>query len=228
MNINQPGLSSKLKQILIVDDHPLVRAGISAMIQTDAELVVSGEVGSCGEAQVAAAAMTPDLVIIDLSLGDGSGLDLIKRLTSRHEGLRVLVCSMHDETLFAERALQAGAMGYINKQEATAHVIEAIRQVLDGKVYLSERMIARLLGNLTKRGPSETNPISDLSNRELQVFDLIGRGLGTSEIAERLHLSVKTIEAHRDRIKKKLGLNSGRELSRYAFQWTMELETATD
>lgn len=213
------------KRILIVDDHPLVRAGIAAMIQTEQGLEVVGEVGSCREALTVAAEQPVDLVIVDLSLGDGNGLDLIKRLISRDEGLRVLVCSMHDETLFAERALQAGAMGYINKQEATSHVIEAIRQVLAGKVYLSERMIGRLLGNLSRGSANATNPISDLSNREVQVFDLIGRGLGTSEIAERLHLSIKTIEAHRDRIKKKLGLGSGRELVRYAFQWTMDVES---
>lgn len=210
-------------RVLIVDDHPLVRAGIAALIGGEPDLEVCGEAGTFGEALELARGTGPDLAILDLSLAEGSGLELVKRLKRGEHDIRILVCSLHDESLFAQRALNAGAMGYINKQEATSNVIQAIRRVLSGKIYLSKRMTERLLqgfagGELVGAMP----PIRSLTDRELEVFSLIGRGLSTSRIAEQLHLSVKTVEAHREKIKKKLNLDSGSELMRYAVQWTLE------
>lgn len=175
------------------------------------------------EAQRMLEELSPDLSIIDISLPDNSGIDLIKRVHSNDPDARILVASMHDESLFAERALRAGAMGYINKQEAAGKVIDAIRQILRGKIYLSPTMTERFLRNMShKRQESPESPIASLSDRELQIFELIGRGLKTGHIAEQLHLSVKTIETHRANIKKKLNLDSGNELVMCAMQWSLE------
>jgi len=211
------------RRILIVDDHPLVRAGIAALIGNEPDLMVCGETAVFSEALQLARGTEPDLAIVDLSLADGSGLELVKRLKGCEPDVQILVCSMHEESLFAQRVLNAGAMGYINKQEATSHVIEAIRRVLDGKVYLSERMTERVLYGLAGGGAlGGAASIRNLTDRELEVLSLIGRGLVTSEIAEQLHLSVKTVETHREKIKKKLNLSSGGELTRYAVQWVLE------
>jgi len=210
-------------RIFIVDDHSLVRAGLRQLIGDEPDLVVCGEAATMHEAQRMLEELSPDLSIIDISLPDNSGIDLIKRVHSNDPDARILVASMHDESLFAERALRAGAMGYINKQEAAGKVIDAIRQILKGKIYLSPTMTERFLRNMShKRPESSESPIASLSDRELQIFELIGRGLKTGQIAEQLHLSVKTIETHRANIKKKLNLDSGNELVMCAMQWSLE------
>lgn len=210
--------------ILVVDDHPLVRAGVCALIQGEPDLAVCGEAGTAGEALALFRRTSPDVVIIDLGLPDGSGLDLVKRLAGAENPPRILVCSLHEESLFAERALKAGAHGYINKQEATSHVISAIRRILSGQIYLSVHMtevtLQRLAGG--NAGGGGTASVQSLSDRELEVFRLTGQCLSSSQIAEHLHLSVKTVETHRANIKRKLDLKSGSELTRYAVQWILE------
>jgi DNA-binding NarL/FixJ family response regulator len=215
--------SAKMHRILIVDDHPLVRLGLSSLIEAEADLEVCGETGKIGEALDLAGRFEPDVAIVDLSLADGNGLELVKRLAAQHKDLRILVCSMHDESLFAQRVLGAGAMGYINKQEATTHIIRAVRHLLDGKVWLSESMTERMLQCIAHGGSTPTAAgIESLSDRELEVFGLTGQGMGPSQIAENLHLSVKTVETHKQKIKKKLNLHSGIELTRLAMQWMLE------
>jgi DNA-binding NarL/FixJ family response regulator len=210
-------------QVLIVDDHPLVRAGLAALMAGEPDLQVCGEAGSIGKVLELVRNTVPDLAIIDLSLADGSGLELVKRLKAGWPVIRILVCSMHEESLFARRVLDAGAMGYINKQEAMSHVVEAVRQVLAGKVYLSAAMTERISRGVPKSETADsTSHLSGLTDRELEVFTLIGRGLPPAQIAERLHRSVKTVDTHRENIKRKLGLSSAAELTRYAVQWTLE------
>ncbi|MDJ0779730.1 MAG: response regulator transcription factor [Gammaproteobacteria bacterium] len=210
-----------MARILIVDDHPLVRAGFAQLIGDCPDLEVCGEAGDVAEALNQVEQSRPDLAIIDLSLAGGSGLDLIERLRARDQDLLMLVASMHDETLYAERVLAAGARGYINKQEAQDRIIQAIRQVLGGKVYLSPRMTDRMHNGMADVS-NERRDIDSLSNRELQVFELIGRGHSASRIAEHLKLSVKTIETHQAHIKKKLALDSAHELTQRAIRWVME------
>jgi DNA-binding NarL/FixJ family response regulator len=212
-----------MKRILIVDDHPLVRTGFAQLISDEPDLEVCGEAADEAEALQLVAATAPDLVIIDLSLAGGSGMNLIERIKAHHSDVSMLVASMHDESLFAERVLAAGALGYLNKQEAPSNIIRAIRRVLDGKVYLSDELTERLLDGLT--GAAKTpgqSPMQRLSNRELEVFELIGRGMTTGKIADHLKLSIKTIETHRENIKKKLQLASGQELTRRAMHWLLE------
>jgi len=210
-----------MTRILIVDDHPLVRTGFAQLIGDCPDLEVCGEAGDMAEALKQIDATQPDLAIIDLSLAGGSGLDLIEHIKSRDKSILMLVASMHDETLYAERVLAAGARGYINKQEAQDRIIQAIRQVLAGKVYLSQQMTERLLSGMVNAA-GEKRDIDALSNRELQVFELIGRGVATSQMAEQLNLSTKTIETHQAHIKKKLGLGSAHELTQRAIRWVME------
>jgi DNA-binding NarL/FixJ family response regulator len=213
-----------MTRILIVDDHPLVRTGLAQLISDCPDLEVCGEAGDMAEALRQIDALDPDLAIIDLSLAGGSGLDLIEHVKSRNRDLPMLVASMHDETLYAERVLAAGARGYINKQEAQERIIRAIRRVLGGKVYLSERMTERMLSGMVDSN-HEKRDIDSLSNRELQVFELIGQGISTSHIASRLNLSTKTIETHQAHIKKKLGLGSAHELTQRAIRWVMAQES---
>jgi DNA-binding NarL/FixJ family response regulator len=210
-------------RILVVDDHPLVRAGLAALINAEPDMQICGEAAGQGEALQYLRESPPDLAIIDISLSEGSGFGLIRHIKASGLPVRMLVLSMHDDSLYAERALRAGAMGYINKQEASEHVIDAIRKVLAGRVYLSDRVTERILLGLTQDTMQEDSSyLSSLSNRELEVFWMIGEGVGASDIAKRLHLSVKTIETHRDKLKKKLGLESASELNRFAMQWVME------
>jgi DNA-binding NarL/FixJ family response regulator len=211
-------------RILIVDDHPLVRTGLAQLIGDCPDLEVCGEAGDMAEALRLIDELGPDLAIIDLSLAGGSGLDLIEHVKSRNRDMPMLVASMHDETLYAERVLAAGARGYINKQEAQERIISAIRRVLRGKVYLSERMTERLLSGMVDSS-REKRDIDSLSNRELQVFELIGQGISTGRIAQRLNLSTKTIETHQAHIKKKLGLDSAHELTQRAIRWVMTQES---
>ena len=210
-------------RILIVDDHPLVRSGFAQLIGDCPDLEVCGEAGDMAEALDQVETTQPDLAIIDLSLAGGSGLDLIERIKSRNKDILMLVASMHDESLYAERVLSAGARGYINKQEAQDRIIQAIRTVLSGKVYLSQAMTERMLSGMVDADGGKRD-IESLSNRELQVFELIGQGVATSQIAEQLNLSIKTIETHQAHIKKKLGLSSAHELTQRAIRWVMEQE----
>jgi DNA-binding NarL/FixJ family response regulator len=208
-------------RVLIVDDHPLVRRGLAELIAEEKDLEVCGEASDADEAMRMVEQWRPHVVVLDLTLKNSSGIKLIERIKARDEGIRMLVSSMHDESLFAERVLRAGGMGYINKQEPMEKVILAIRQVLQGAVYLSPRMSNRLL-QAVLGGSSDRNPIETLSNRELEVFQLIGQGLTTKQIAERLDLSPKTIETHREKIKSKLNLANSIELSRHAVQWVLQ------
>ena len=210
-------------RILIVDDHPIVREGLEALISRETDLSVCGQAEGISEALDLASSTKPDLAIVDISLKDGSGIDLIRQLNANNPTLRVLVSSIYDEALYAERSLHAGAIGYISKQEATRSIITAIRQVLNGRIYLSDRMSQHLVRRMVgrERLPSGLS-VDSLSDRELQVFTLVGSGLTTSQIADRLHLSVKTIETYRQRIKEKLDLSNAVELVRAASQWVLE------
>lgn len=215
--------SMQTVNIMIVDDHPLVRSGFRLLIESEPDLSVCCEADSIATALELFKQHHPDLAIIDLSLPDGSGLELIKRIHAKSPEILILVSSMHDEDLFAERVLRAGAKGYINKQEAGEQVIAAIKHLLDGKVYVSPNISSRLTPELTDNTDgSSHSPVERLSNRELEIFELIGHGLTTGEIANKLHLSIKTIETHRANIKQKLGLSSAGELTRSAVHWTIE------
>ena len=216
--------ASKPARILIVDDHPAVREALAVLIAGEADLMVSGEAADFAEAVRLVDATNPDVAIIDLALKSGSGMELIKRLRQKHEKIRMIVWSMYSEELYAERVLRAGARGYINKQQATSKIIEAVRQVLAGKPYLSAAMTEKLLQRHvgSSRETSSQSGIDALSDRELDVFQLIGQGVKTSDIATRLHVSVRTVETYRDRIRGKLGLRDGAELSRRAVEWMVE------
>jgi DNA-binding NarL/FixJ family response regulator len=210
-------------RILIVDDHPVVRRGLRMLIDDEPDLFVCGEAGDADEAIRALDAKKPDLVIVDLSLKESSGLELIKRIKSRNSAAKMLVSSMFDESLYAERVLNAGALGYVSKQEAMEKVIEAIRCVLSGRVYLSAAMSDRMLHRLARDHQAiERSPVETLSDRELEVFEMIGRGRTTAEIAGQLHLSVKTVETHREKVKAKLGLKTAAELYQHAVRWVLE------
>lgn len=210
-------------RILIVDDHPVVRNGLRMLIDDEPDLVVCGEAADADEAIRVLDAVKPDLVIIDLSLKGSSGLELIKRIKSRHCDSKMLVSSMFDESLYAERVLNAGALGYVSKQEAMEKVIEAIRCVLSGRVYLSAAMSDRMLHRLARdQKAPERSSVETLSDRELEVFEMIGRGRATAEIAAQLHLSVKTVETHREKIKAKLAIKTAAELNQHAVRWVLE------
>ena len=210
-----------MASILIVDDHPLVRAGFAQLIGDTPDLNVCGEAGDMASALQLLNSITPDLAIIDLSLAGGSGLDLIEHIKARNSEILMLVASMHDESLYAERVLAAGARGYINKQEAQEKIIQAIRQVLKGKVYLSEHMTEKILNNMVSRN-DDKHGIGALSNRELQVFEMIGQGLAPGKMAKQLNLSIKTIETHQAHIKTKLGVSSAHKLTHRAIRWVLE------
>jgi DNA-binding NarL/FixJ family response regulator len=210
-----------MTDILIVDDHPLVRAGFSQLIGDTPDLKVCGEAGDMATALKLLDSVTPELAIIDLSLAGGSGLDLIEHIKARNSEILILVASMHDESLYAERVLAVGARGYINKQEAQEKIILAIRQVLSGKVYLSNSMTERILDNIAS-GTDDKSGIKSLSNRELQVFEMIGQGIAPGKMAKQLNLSIKTIETHQAHIKKKLGLTSAHKLTHRAIRWVLE------
>jgi DNA-binding NarL/FixJ family response regulator len=210
--------------VLIVDDHPAVREALGLRIGRQPDLEICGEAADMGEALRLLADTNPDVAVVDISLKTGNGLDLIKRIKDRNDHVRILVWSMHGEALYAERALRAGALGYVNKDQATDRIVEAIRRVLAGKVWLSEATAERLLHRAvgTAREEVTRSPVQALADRELEVFRLIGEGVRTSEIAERLHLSVKTVETYRGRIRRKLDLSDGTKLAHYATQWVLE------
>jgi DNA-binding NarL/FixJ family response regulator len=209
-------------QILIVDDHPVMRFGIAQLIAPHADLRVCGEAESASEAVHRATALQPDLILVDLSLKDRSGLALLRMLREVVPKAALLVVSMHDESLFAERALRAGARGYVMKDESGDTLIGAIRQVLGGRTYVSDRMAQALLARLGHDDmPPPGGALATLTDRELEVFELIGRALGTAAIAARLGVSVKTVETHRANIKTKLGIEDSTELLRHAIAWSI-------
>jgi DNA-binding NarL/FixJ family response regulator len=203
-------------RILIVDDHPIVRLGIRQLVGPERDLEVCAEAASAPEALAAARAATPQLAIVDLSLAQGTGLELIRALRAAVPGLPVLVLSMHDETLYAERALRAGARGYIMKREAITGLVGAIRTVLAGRIHVSEAMAQTLFERLGREGAPPEAPADRLTDRELQVLDLLGRGLATAAIAAQLGVSRKTVETYRANLKTKLGLRDAAELIRFA------------
>lgn len=211
-------------RILVVDDHPIVRLGIRQMIAAEPRFVICGEADSTRTALELLKSAQPDLALVDLSLEDGSGLDLIRSFREAVPNTQVLVLSMHDEALFAERALRAGARGYIMKQEAIDGLLRAMHDVLAGRVYVSPRMSQHLLERLGKDTPPVTGGrLGNLTDRELEVFELVGRGLGTAAIAERLQVSIKTVETYRANIKGKLDLKDANDLVRFAATWTERL-----
>lgn len=217
----QGGADSRGKRtVLIVDDHPIVRQGLAQLIDREEDLEVCGQAEDAHEALQAIRQLSPDMVIVDIALKDTSGMELIKDLKVRYPNLPVLTLSMHDEAVYGERALRAGAKGYIMKQEATEKVVTAIRRVLAGEVYVSNRMAAKMVSKYVGGGTHTAgSPADALSDRELEVFRMIGEGYGTREMAEKLHLSVKTIETYRAHIKDKLGLQDANELLRAAIRW---------
>ena len=209
-----------MKKILLVDDHPLMRKGLAMTLEIEPDLNVYSQVPSAEEAIDTVNREVPDIAIVDISLPGMSGIELIKHLLALHPDLPILIVSRHDETLYAERAIRAGARGYIMKLEAGDVIVKAVRRVLKGGIYVSDEINERLLmGMMSGRGSIAESPLEILSDRELEVFELTGRGLGTREIAERLHLSVKTVESYRARIKTKLNLGTATELVQHAVQW---------
>jgi len=207
------------KRILIVDDHPMMRQGLAQLINNEPDLAVCWEADNAGQAIDVVSAHKPDLVLADISLPDKNGLELIKDIHVLCPGATILVVSMHDETLYAERVLRAGARGYIMKQEGGKKLMAAVRHILGGQIYVSEKMSARILEIFSGGRKDAGSPIEKLSDREFEVFQLIGQGKGTRDIAEHLHLSVKTVEVHRANIKEKLQLKSATELVRHAVRW---------
>jgi DNA-binding NarL/FixJ family response regulator len=207
-------------RILIVDDHPIFRHGLIQLLNEEDDLEVCGEAEDYHGAWKAVSELKPDMLIVDITLKDMSGIELIKEVRKHHKGVPMLVISMHDESLYAERAFRAGAKGYIMKQEASESVVQAIRQVLRGGFYASSRITEHILARFIE-GPKEPteSPLQTLTDREIEVFHLIGEGLSISEIGHRLHLSVKTIGTYRERIKEKLNLRNATELLRYALNW---------
>ncbi len=208
-------------RVMLVDDHPIVRYGFAQLLAGAADLVVCGQAADAREALDALATARPDVVVVDVSLGATSGIDLIRDLKQQVPDAVVLVVSMHDEHLYAERALRAGASGYLMKDEATDAIVRAIRTVAAGGTFVSEEVSMRLLQRVVAGGaPRGDSPLAALSDRELHVLELMGKGLGTREIAEQLHISVKTVESYRARLKEKMNLRSGTELLRFAIRWT--------
>jgi DNA-binding NarL/FixJ family response regulator len=212
--------AAEKKRILIVDDHPMMRQGLIRLIENEPDLAVCGEAENAGQAFDRVESLQPDLVLLDITLPDKSGLELIKDISAVHPDMAILVISMHDESLYAERVLRAGGRGYVMKQEGGRKLMEAIRRVIEGKICVSEKMSAQILEAFSgHRAQVQTSPVQALTDRELEVFQLIGLGKSTKETAERLHISTKTVEVHRANIKNKLQIQSGPELIRYAVRW---------
>jgi DNA-binding NarL/FixJ family response regulator len=209
-------------RILLVDDHPIVREGLSQFINGELDLIVSGQAGDAGQAMDQVQLCAPDLIVTDLSFSGKPGLEFIKDITAEHATIPILVLSIHDEKLWAERVLRAGAEGYIMKSQATQKIVAAIRHVLAGGIWVSEDVNAILLQKqIQNRKPAPGSPLDQLSDRELEVFQCIGRGMSVRDIASSLHLSTKTIDVHRDHIRKKLHVESGTELIRYAVSYVL-------
>lgn len=223
----KPQITSHPKKcrVLLVDDHPIVRQGLALLIDREPDLSVCGEAEGAHSAFHAITTLRPDIVVLDISLSGPDGLEVLKEIRTKTASLPVLILSMHDESIYAERAMRAGANGYIMKQEATEKVLVAIRRILQGEVYLSDRLTNTMLQQYV-RGASgaKSSPLLNLTDRELEVFRLIGEGHGTRQIADELHLSVKTIESYQAHIKEKLALRNARELVQHAIEWTVNLK----
>lgn len=223
---NPPRTTQRIRprqRVVIVDDHAIFRRGLRELIEEELGLEVSGEAPDASTALQQVEQHQPDLIIIDLSLKGGSGIELIKQIKALYPAARMLVSSFQDEAIYGERVLRAGAMGYVSKQEPVDRMLEAVRQVLAGKLYLSAGLADRVLNRLVSRRDDISNsPVRSLSDRELEVLGLIGQGLSSKEMAQRLHLSVKTIDTYREHIKTKLHLRSANELIRYAVTWALE------
>ena len=216
-----PATCGRVSRLLIVDDHELLRDGLIELLANEPQVDVCGEAASEDQAMALVRETQPDILVVDVALAQGNGVNLIKRVRAHDDTIRIIVYSMYDESLYAERALRAGAWGYINKQAPAHSVFGAIREVLNGHVYLSPRMAKRLV-NATRAGrPPATSSIERLTDRELEVFTLIGQGLMNSEIAAQLHLSPRTVETYRDRLKIKLDLKTSGKLNRRAVQWVL-------
>jgi DNA-binding NarL/FixJ family response regulator len=215
---NRTVARSKIR-VFLVDDHPIVRRGFQLLLGMEPDLMVCGEADSGPIALQKILALKPDAAIVDLSLKGGSGLELIKQLRAAASNLKLLVFTMQDEGIYAERALRAGADGYITKEEGTEKAIKALRLLMQGKRYLSDKVAEKMMDSLVGNTAGGEGTVESLSDRELEVLELLGRGLGSREIAEKLHLSIKTIESHREHLKTKLGLTRATELVSYAFNW---------
>ena len=215
---------TKKYRVLLVDDHPIVRQGLALLIDRENDLSVCGEADGAHSAFHAITTLRPDLVVLDISLSGPDGLDVLKEIRAKTASLPVLILSMHDESIYADRAMRAGANGYIMKQEATEKVLVAIRRILRGEVYLSDRLTDSMLRQYVRRAtPMKASPLLNLTDRELEVYRLIGEGHGTRQIADELHVSVKTIESHQAHLKDKLALRNSRELVQHAIEWTVNL-----
>jgi DNA-binding NarL/FixJ family response regulator len=225
--MNQVSVMTKKSRVFVVDDHPIIRQGLALLINRESDLTVCGEAEDAQTALQLVATHSPDILVVDISLNGPDGLDLLKNVRMWHPNLPVLILSMHDESIYAERALRAGAQGYIMKQEATEKVLVALRRILSREIYVSERianrMLQRYIGN-PSAGTSSS--IADLTDRELEVFRLIGEGHSTRQIADELHISIKTVESYQAHIKEKLSLRSARELVQHAIQWNIGEKSA--
>ena len=228
MTRKHPESAAAKARVLIVDDHPVVREGLAMHLAAQPDLEVCGEAEDLPGALALLASARPDVAIIDISLKNSNGMELIRRIQERHDVVRILVWSMYPETLYAERALRAGAQGYLNKGQATHHVLDAVRALLQGQVYVSGDLANRLLQRVVGRKCEERSAIDSLSDRELEAFQLLGEGLTTEAIAEKMHVSPKTVETFRTRIKEKLGISNLPELIQRAAQWVVESKYQSD
>ncbi|TWI77452.1 LuxR family two component transcriptional regulator [Desulfobotulus alkaliphilus] len=206
-------------RILIVDDHPVFRKGLAHLINEERDMTVCGEAEDVDAARTAFEELEPDMVIIDITLKDKSGLELLSEIQSLRPKIPALIVSMHDESMYAERAFRLGAMGYIMKGEMSDTIIQAIRQVLSGSIYASQTMVSRMVGRLSRKSDPASHPVESLSDRELEVFQLMGKGFQRKEIADLLGVSAKTVGSYRELIKKKLSVNTSGELMREAVEW---------
>lgn len=212
-------------RVLLIDDHVVVRDGLRQLLESESDLTICGEAESAEQAVAAAEKFNPELAIVDITLGGADGIELIKNLRALKPDLAILVLSMHDESYYAERSLRAGASGYVMKREARDQIMKGVRTVLAGEIYVSERLKSSMLYQYLHGEPrKEPSPISRLSDRELEVLTLLGRGLASKDIAERLHLSQKTVDSHRTHLKEKLNLSGAPELIRFAFEWVSSQE----
>jgi DNA-binding NarL/FixJ family response regulator len=219
---NQTIGAEKSARILIVDDHPALCEGLGHRISSQPDLSVCGQAADVNEALAAIRELNPDLAIVDIALKNSDGLELLRAIRSRHKHVRTLVHSMYEESLFANRCLHAGAMGYVNKEADPDDVIHAIREILAGGIYLSPAMTRDVLSRTASGGDVSSDPIETLTDRQLEIFRLIGDGLSAQKIANRLHISVHTVETHRENIKRKLNVDSASELTRRAVLWLTE------
>lgn len=219
MNTKASTENGRKRRVFLVDDHPLVREGLANLINHQEDLTICGEAEDSAEAMAGIGKTEPDVALIDISLKNESGLELVKNLETECPNVALIVLSMHDEALYAERALRAGARGYVMKRETSKSVLTAIRRVLDGDVYVSERVVSAMARRMGSRKTAASEPVDRLSDRELEIFRLLGQGRTTSQIAEDLRLSLKTVQAYCARAKEKFGVNSLTELLRAAIRW---------